>query len=88
MLLLFVLLFVLSYLSFSWIKERKELEERIDYESYRIDAVRLNFLIALKCKLIQDEQYEAIEVIDELLQNEFGKSEDIDFQDIWNELDK
>lgn len=69
-------------------KEREELREQIDYESYRIDAVRLNFLIALKCKLIQDEQYEAIEVINEILQNEFGKSEDIDFQDIWNELDK
>lgn len=49
----------------------------------RIDAVRLNFLLGLRNNMIQQERYEEVEFIDELIFEEFGE---MDFSKITNDI--
>lgn len=87
---IFIVLICIFLHLFAIKKERQELWNQIDYEGYRIDAMRLNFLWSLKIQLIQEEQYEAVKIIDEILQNEYGQDADkhLTFEDIWKEVYK
>lgn len=53
------------------IKRCKELEEELDYELYRMDPIRFNFLMMLRDSLIKSENYEEVARINEILRLEF-----------------
>lgn len=49
----------------------KNLKNHLLYVNSRIDSVRLNYLIGFRNLLIQQEKFEDVEYIDELIKDEY-----------------
>jgi hypothetical protein len=49
----------------------KSLKNHLLYVNSRIDSVRLNYLIGFRNLLIQQEKFEDVEYIDELIKDEY-----------------
>ena len=50
----------------------KNLKNHLLYINYRIDSVRLNYLLGLRNNLIATERYEDVDYINSLIEDEFG----------------
>lgn len=53
-----------------WFRVRN-LKNHLLYINYRIDSVRLNYLLGLRNNLISSERFEDVEDINELIKDEF-----------------
>lgn len=52
-------------------KDLEEIDEFVDYINYRVDPLRFNFLLLLRDRLIEEEQYEEVSRINKILDSEF-----------------
>lgn len=52
-------------------KDLEEIDEFVDYMNYRVDPLRFNFLLLLRDRLIEEEQYEEVSRINKILDSEF-----------------
>lgn len=65
-----IAVFLLGIVFILWLKV-KNLENYCMAIDSRIDSVRLNYLIGLRNLLIQQERFEDVEYIDELIKDEY-----------------
>lgn len=62
--------FLLAAVVILWLRV-KNLKNHLLYINSRIDSVRLNYLLGLRNLLIQQEKFEDVEYIDELIKDEY-----------------